>query len=241
MKLKVFALFAALMCFFSVTAFAATLKDVDISLSLGEEYFVITENSVKENAEIIENLGYSKSSFKELFTKGSLVAFILHADTKTQIQIRVNETEFAKELSDLYLLEGDNLWSVAQKLSASAEKTVTLGDTVFVKSVNQIKDEAGQYNVSQYITVKNGRLYTFSFYSPAPNADFERQTLSLTPIKTDKPKASLSEILLLILMTILIIGFIVLAGFLIFPLLAQVKPKEDNDVREFVRIKRRKF
>ena len=56
MKTKAFALFLALMCLFSITAFAATPADVDISLNLGEEFFIITEDLVSKNEEIVENL-----------------------------------------------------------------------------------------------------------------------------------------------------------------------------------------
>ena len=240
--MKAVALFLALMCLFSVTAFAATPEKVDVSLGLGEEYFVITEDSVSKNEEIIENLGYTKSSFKALFTKGSLVAFVLHAQTKTQIQIRAEETQFSKKLEDLSLLSGDNLWSVAKEISSAAQSIVTVGDTAFVHSVSQISDDAGNYSVSQYITVKNGRLYTFNFYSASANENFENQVLSAARIKTVKKKAKLTETLMLILMSVLILGFVAAMGFLIFSIVSQLrKSREDNDVREFVRIKRRKF
>ncbi len=242
MKTKVFALFLALMCLFSITAFAATPTDVDISLNLGEEFFIITEDSVSKNEEIVENLGYTKSSFKALFTKGTLVAFILHADTKSQIQIRAEETQFSKKMEDLSLLEGENLWAVATELSSKAQSIVNVGDTAFVYSVSQITDDAGSYSVSQYITIKNGRLYTFNFYSNSADADFEQQVLTAAQIKTIKKKATLTETVVLILMSVLILGFVVAMGFLIFSIVSQIRRnREDNDVREFVRIKRRKF
>ena len=241
MKLKAFALFLILICLFGLTAFAETPKDVNISLNVGKEYFKITEETVSQNVDIIENLGYTKSSFKELFTKGSLVAFLLHSETKTQIQIRVDNTPFSEKLENLSLLEGDNLKNVANEISASAKGVVTVGDTVFVQSVTNTDDETGKYSVSQYVTVKNGSLYTFSFYSAAPNESFEIATLSQMPIKTLKKKASLSETVSLVLMILFVLGFIVLGGFLIISIISQFKRNEDNDVREFVKIKRRRF
>ena len=242
MKTKAFALFLALMCLFSITAFAATPADVDISLNLDEEFFIITEDLVSKNEEIVENLGYTKSSFKALFTKGTLVAFILHSGTKSQIQIRAEETQFSKKLEDLSLLSEENLLSVAKELSSGAKGVVNIKDTAFVHSVSQITDDAGSYSVSQYITIKNGRLYTFNFYSNSPSESFEQQVLAAAQIKTIKKKATVTETVMLVLMSVLILGFATAMGFLIFSIISQIRKKrEDNDVREFVRIKRRKF
>lgn len=242
MKLKAFALFMLLAFCFSVTAFAATPKDVNMTLNLGDEYFVITEDSVSGNQEIIENLGYTKSSFKELFTKGSLVAFVLHSGTKTQIQIRVYNTPFTEKLEDLSLLNSENLTAVAKEISPAYQKAVNVGDTVFLQSISKTEDETGKYSVSQYVTVKNGSLYTVSFYSNAPSETFENQTLSLIPIKTVKKKVGLTETVLLIIMSVVIIAFLFAAGFLVFSIASQLKRnREDNDVREFVKIKRRRF
>ena len=242
MKLKAFALFLLFAVIFSVTAFADTPKDVNMSLNFDDGYFVITEDTVSKNQEIIENLGYTKSSFKELFTKGSLVAFVLHSGTKTQIQIRVDKTSFTEKLEDLSLLNSENLTTVAKEISPSCKKTVDISGTVFLQSVSETNDETGKYSVSQYVTVKNGSLYTFSFYSTAPNESFENETLILSPIKTLKKKAGLAETVLLVIMSVVIVAFVAAAGFLAVSIFSQIKRgREDNDVREFVKIKRRRF
>ena len=136
----------------------------------------------------------------------------------------------------------ENLLSVAKELSSGAKGVVNIMDTAFVHSVSQITDDAGSYSVSQYITIKNGRLYTFNFYSNSPSESFEQQVLAAAQIKTIKKKATVTETVMLVLMSVLILGFATAMGFLIFSIISQIRKKrEDNDVREFVRIKRRKF
>ena len=86
-----------------------------MELSFDDRYVVITQNNISEYTEIIEKMGYSKKSFQSLFVDGSLVAFILHSESKSQIQIKVIETQFSQQTKSLSYIKEEKIAQVAEK------------------------------------------------------------------------------------------------------------------------------
>ncbi len=241
MKIKILAFTLLFLVLFSVTALAATPEENNISLSFDKDYLVITQDNISENKELIENLGYTTKSFKALFTESSLVAFILHSESKSQIQLRAYSTQFSKQIEDIGLLSEDNLISVAEQLVPDYTEIISINDTYYICTETSVKDDTGEYLTEQYVTLKNGKLYMASIYCSKGNGGTSSEILSSFTIETEKKTSGVTFVLSVILVIVFILAFVALAVYVIVLIIIQVRQREDNDVREFVRIKRRRF
>ena len=241
MKFKILAFIISLLLLFSVTAVAATPAQCNIELSFSEEYLVITQENISEYSELIDKLGYTQKSFKALFTDSSLVAFILHSQSKSQIQIRAYSTKFSQQTEDIGLLSQENRTAVAKQLVPEYSKIISVNDAYFICSKTNVKDDTGEYSSSQYVTLKNGMLYTATVYNRDAQSVIEDEILNSFSIKTQKQSSGVTYVVSVILVLIFILVFLALAVYIIILLIVQLRRREDNDVREFVRIKRRRF
>ena len=241
MKVKFFSLFLIFLLLFSVTCFAASAKEVNMELNFSEDYIVITQGNASDYSEILEKMGYTTKSFKALFTEGSLVAFALHSDSKTQIQIRAVSTDFSSQISDFGLLSSQNKAIVAKQLVPEYSSITVSNDTHYIYSRADIDDESGKYASQQYSTIKNGVLYTVGIYSNNASASVAQDIIDSIIIKYERQKSGFTFVLSIILVLIFILAFVALSIYIIVSIIIQARNREDNDVREFVRIKRRKF
>ena len=241
MKLKIICLVLILLSAFSVTCLAATPAEHNIELSFDDEYVIITQNNVSEYTEIIEKMGYSQKSFQKLFENGSLVAFVLHSESKSQIHIKVTETQFSKQTESLSYFKEENVKQVAEKISPDYTRLLLLGDKYFICTDENVDDESGKYSTSQFSTVENGKLYTVVIFNNNPTYDFNVNVLKKIDIKTQVRRSGVNDTLYDIFFSILILVLLGLIVYLIVSTVSAFREKEDNDVREFVRIKRRRF
>lgn len=241
LKLKIICLVLVLLSVFSVTCLAATPSEHNMELSFDDGYVVITQANISEYTEIIEKMGYSKKSFQSLFVDGSLVAFILHSESKSQIQIKVIKTQFSQETKSLSYIKEEKIAQVAEKISPDYSRLLLLGDTYFICTDKNINDESGKYSASQFSTVENGKLYTITIFNNNPTYEFNVSVLKKINIKAQVKRSGVNDTLYDIFFLVSIIAVLGLIIYLIISTISSFREKEDNDVREFVRIKRRRF
>ena len=116
-----------------------------------------------------------------------------------------------------------------------------LGDKYFICTDENVDDESGKYSTSQFSTVENGKLYTVVIFNNNPTYDFNVNVLKKIDIKTQVRRSGVNDTLYDIFFSILILVLLGLIVYLIVSTVSAFREKEDNDVREFVRIKRRRF
>ncbi|MBQ8550540.1 MAG: hypothetical protein IKL44_04550 [Clostridia bacterium] len=197
---RCFLLVLALCLLFSVNVGALSLDEYNLKITLPEDYSVLTEEGISQETDLIEQLGHSVTSMRQYFKDNSLILFALSPDSTRQVQITCRETEFSKRLTDLALLDDDEVLNLVNhfvKVKTAADLTLVIqNDMKMYEVVSTDKDSGGSFTTVQYITVRGGKLYTVSFFesSATPTADFKEfanQTAS-TLIISSKSKVTLS-------------------------------------------------
>ncbi len=222
---KVFCLFISLiLLLFAVLPVTAAAKEYNISgvtFSIDDSYSVNTSEDLAPSSTV----------------KGLLFVAISE-DSHHQIQCRQTETEFSKELGSFENLDSETIAPAGKQLFPEGYETVTLGNTLYLKSAT-IKD--GEASVV-YVTVTEGKLYTFSYFGTDASAIGEfMNTVSLPTA----PKSSGLKVVMIILITVFLVVDIIFAVFLIASFVRDYRRKkmemEQNIVSQYIKIKRRKY
>ena len=167
------------MLIFSISASAITLSEYNLSVDIDGEYSVLTKDDISRNEELVSSLGHSITSMQQYFEDNSLILFAVNADNTRQMQVICKETEFSKRLGDMsYLSDKDALSFVNRFVTVKTVSDLTLltvGNTKYYEIVSSGTDSGGAFCSVQYVTVRGGKLYTFSFLGSGDvdNTDFK--------------------------------------------------------------------
>ncbi len=184
---------------------------------------------------------YQIRTEENLFPSSSVegLTFVaISSNLQHQIQARVANTEFSRELESFDNLDSETVAPAGQKLFPNGYETVVLGSTLYLKSVETSNDET----TVVYVTVSNGNLYTFSYFGP----DASRMGEFMTTVTVPKSKADSNvKVFVIIIVSILILVDIIFLYFLVMSFVKDYRHKkqdrEQNIVSQYIKIKRRKY
>ncbi len=216
-----------------------TNSQAGIDFSVPSAYTCITPDTVKQNTSVVEMLGHSTDSLKAFMAENDLLLLAVMPQNAAQLQLRVSQTEFSKDIISLDGLGTTELTRIGEKLAEDFTLQTVNGIPYFCT----VQSGTG-YGTVQYITVKNGAVYRLVYYGTSmAEAKVAVESLHIKDTKSaDLPGKGMT-----IFLSITIIAVILLALVAIFLLCLSfykdLKERygEKNDVREYIRIKRRKF
>ncbi len=216
-----------------VSAETHTLSD-NIEITLPDDFILLTDNNLRANEEIITSLGHSLTSLRNYMDENHVLFIAMDSQNKNQAQLSAFKTEFSKDIGDLGGLKADELEKIGKQMLGGNFEIISINGWVYFKT--KVDGLAG-YATVQYITFKNGMLYTLNYYgSDSSVANSIASGLAL-PQKSSGTSAQ--TILLSILLWVALVAALVTMVLLILSFVSDFqKNKEDNDVREYIRIKR---
>lgn len=236
MKRVVTTAFALMICtvfaVFSVTAESYTLSD-GIGIALPDGYTLLTPTNLNNHGETVASLDYTAQKLKKHMTDSGILFIAVDKDNKNQFQLKALKTDFSKNTVDLKNLGDSELKTIGEKLMSGNFETVSINGTVYYRAVT---DGLSSYATVQYVTVKNGLVYTLSYYgASAPVAVSAAETLKIPDVTPHSDKT----VLLTVFLWIALVAVLVTAVLLTLSLISDIRQShEENDVREFIRIKR---
>lgn len=136
----------------------------NLKLSLSDDYLVLTEENANKYSEEIKAFGYTVSSFKNYLIQNNIIIFGLDTKNKTQVAVKTFETDFSKEIEELSLLSDNALNDVAKKLvtvKGASWRTAKVNGMRMIEMRYTGSDAGGNFYSVQYITVRNGKIYSF--------------------------------------------------------------------------------
>lgn len=150
---------------------AVLLLAFSFSVSAKEEFLVHGKDDLSSL------LNMSTSEIDTYCKENNITYFAVNRDNTKQIKRIEYEDEFSKEVKDLSILTDGQIWSMASELSGFPDVLGNLvydgrGDYKFLKTEHKTKDSGGEYVITQFVTVKDSKKITLSFYTAA-NADRE--------------------------------------------------------------------
>ncbi len=215
------AVITVMLCVTSAFAVQKSHSIGDVSFSLDDDYSIYTGKDLAP-ASSVEGLTF----------------LAISSDKLHQIQGRCTVTEFSKQLKTFSELDNELITPVGEKLFPNGYETLSVGSFVYLKEITKTDNE---YNVV-YVTVSNGKLYTFTYFGTEPSRlDYFMTTVNLPASKTGNN----IKLYMIILITVFIIADLVFLTFLILSFVKDYKRRKmeqsENVVSQYIKIKRRKY
>lgn len=253
LKRRLFALLSVFCIFvggFSLSVSAYTDNENYFSINVPEQYTVINADNVKTNQDFLQKINYTASGFKDYLKNNNIVFYAINKTDGSEIVLKCVSSEFSKNINDLILLDNSSLNTVADKILN--DKTYTAYEkngTKFLMVDINAEDRGGSFYGTQFLTVKNGLMYSLSFTfkdsaissesSEIINNVFEDFYIS---DNTGFSWKKFGNIIIAVVISLCIILFVIVAGYVVYTFINDVRAKNStNDVAPYVKIKRRKF
>lgn len=220
---RIFCLLTVIMlCLFAVTSASAATKHIkDITFSVDDGFTVHTEDDLLASSNV-----------------DGLIFAVLSEDGKHQIQARCTTSEFSTNLNSFYGLDKELVAPVGEMMFPDGYETATINSLVYLKNTSH--SDTGYTSV--YITVNDGKLYTFTYFGNDATKMGEFMTTVKLPASTNSRGANVSVI---ILICVFIIIDIIFVAFLVVSFVKDYKHHKmetnENIVSQYIKIKRRKF
>ncbi|MBE6798243.1 MAG: hypothetical protein E7525_00455 [Ruminococcaceae bacterium] len=162
----------------------------------------------------------------------------LTADGNHQIQCRQTVTEFSKQLVSFAGMDAEIVAPIGQQIFPNGFETTVINSLIYLK--NTTADDKGYTSV--YVTVNDGKLYTFTYFGSDATKMGEFMTTVKFPLKSGGTGVN---VYLIVLIAIFILADVVLIGFLGYSFFKDYRQrkmeKSENVVDQYIKIKRRKF
>ena len=244
------AFFAAILCF-QASAATLSLKNGNVALTLPDEYIAVTQDNTSSHKNEAQLLGFTDKTLKKHMRDNGILLLALTGNNTRQIQLRCvdgPQDGFAAKVGDLSLLDDDAITESAGQLAAQlagveADDCTVVANADGIKAI-RIVSSTEETAVYQYVTVRNGEIYSLVGYDGL-NSDgaYLAGVFETLTIKKLSPGFSIADGSQLVT-TIIIIGLIAVALFIIIRLVISFVydfRNRENDVSDYVKIKRRKF
>ena len=190
-KLTLFFAVLVLILIMPLSAFAEenkiSLKEHNLSLTLPNGFTLLDSANASKNEELIEDFGYTVSSFKGYLEQNSIILFATDKNN-TQLSLKCWETDFSKEIIDLKLLGEEALKSVAKQiitLPGASYKSATIGDMRLFEVKKADNDSGGDFYSVQYVTIRNKKIYSLNIAFPGKESE-ENKTAAFEIAKSLK-------------------------------------------------------
>ncbi len=107
-----------------------------------------------------------EDSLKEKVKKQNIMFLAVNSDNTKQIQLTVNETQFANTVGNLSNLSDSSIKSLLPDITGieNIKGNIVIKDGQKYVKINLKTDDDG-YILTQYFTVENKKLFTLSFYT----------------------------------------------------------------------------
>ncbi len=240
---------AALTLTFCASAAGVTVGN--ITLDVPDGYITITQLNASKHADEAKLLGLTAAGLKSYMRERGIVLLAVTGNNSRQIQLRTvagDSESFAVKVGDFSSLQDEAVAGAAEKL-VSAFADGETGEYRIVTNSRGIKfiELSFRYEkVSsvQYITVRNGEMISLVCYDEGGDAGESfggiYESVFIPKDKTGFSVNDGAQIITAAIILILIIGIIVGAVLVVISIVRDIRER-DNDVRKYVRIKRRKF
>lgn len=238
MKRPIAALLAAAVAvlLLTVSVSAESYSVNGVRFSLPEEFVLLTENNLSSHGDEVKALGHTAASLKNTMREKGIFAVAVTESNSEQFLFRVSESEFTAQVGSFANLDESAAEAVNRELFAgkATRKTVN-GDLYFVTVTHT---EGAGFKTYQYATVKNGLLYSFSYYGTAEGRMTE--LMSGLRVIEDSEAKSAGEIASLVGVILIMVIALVAMFFIGASVVRDIREGEAGDSGETLVIKRRR-
>lgn len=151
--------------FISVVALIVMLTSVVSAVEIGDDFYLYGRDDKK----LASTLNMTEGEVKDYCEQNYITLLAVNSDNSKQIRETTRETEFSKTVKNLAVLDNDEILELTFQLCGienAKGKVIEKNNYKYLKiEVKAIDKVSGDYILTQYITVKNGKIITLGFYT----------------------------------------------------------------------------
>lgn len=155
---------------FSFSASAAN----GFEISAGNNFLVLNENASEK--EISDAFGMEEQELKSYISANGIIYLAVNENNTKQIRLSSSKNSFSEEIENLSSLIDEDITALSAELmgeEATQTEIITKGAQKFLKASLSLSDSGGNYTLTKYVTVAQGKNYTLSFYtSKGENSEY---------------------------------------------------------------------
>ena len=148
----------------SVLIIALMLMTVVSALEIGDDFYLYG----RDNKELSKALSMTEAEISSYCTENYITALAVNKNNTKQIREITRGTEFSKTVKNLAVLSDAEILALTYQLCGienAKGKVIEKDAYKYLKIEVKGKDSGGEYVLTQYITVKNSKTVTLSFYT----------------------------------------------------------------------------
>lgn len=140
------------------------LTTVVSALEIGDDFYLYGRDDKK----LAGTLNMTEDEVKSYCEQNNINVLAVNKDNTKQIREVIHQTEFSKTVKNLAVLKNDEILDLTYQLCGienAKGKVIEKDAYKYLKIEVKGKDSGGEYILTQYITVKNSKTVTLSFYT----------------------------------------------------------------------------
>lgn len=160
-----------LIAFVVFTVFSLNVSAGEVSLEPYEHFYAYGE----ENAELSKIIGMSETELSDYCNTNDIIYLAANKANSKQIRVQCSKTEFSESVVNISLLSNDKIGELTPLITGIDNvkgEIIKKNGQKFVKIELSSSDSGGEFIITEYITVADGKEYTLRFYTDK-NADMQ--------------------------------------------------------------------
>lgn len=155
-------------------SFSTLALDNDYSIKVPKDF--ISANDDDKLSQLSKIFSVSIDALEEYFDDNDIIFMAADKDNTCQVTLSKTDNAFSENTVSFSLLSDDELKSLSSQIAGETfeEKGIVIGKdkTKYIKLQKSGNDSGGGFNVTEFITICDGELYTLSVYV-GENSEYE--------------------------------------------------------------------
>lgn len=181
-----------LLCLFALGTATVSAARQPCSIKLGSEYTAVYAG--EKTDKVAKLIGISSDELEEYFENNGVLLIAVNKDNSRQVHLAEIDNEFSELVGDISDIADGDISELASELSGGREDYKLFSEDDGYKYIvfsDARKDSGGDYTVTQFFTVKGGKMYQLSFYEPGDTVPDEVYNMAKTLRVDDGQKSGI--------------------------------------------------
>lgn len=170
-----------LLCLFALSVTTVNAAGQPCSMKLGKEYTAVYAG--EKTDKVAKLIGISSEELEKYFDDNGVLLIAVNKDNSRQVRLSEIDNEFSELVGDISDMEDNDISEIALELSGGRSDYKLFfedGGYKYIVFSDSRKDSGGNYTVTQFFTVKGGKMYQLSFYEPGDTVPDEVYNMAKT-------------------------------------------------------------
>lgn len=161
---------------FSVSA--DSFSGENVKLTLPDEFFQLTAKNLSSHTDLLRQLGYSESSFKEELNSDGMVMFAVNNDASRQINLKIAKSSLSERIVSLNEQTDERIEEISSSLESGineqgysmvlSRSRLENNGVLFINLMVKVVNGEKEFCYVQYYTILNGLNYSLVYYNNSP-------------------------------------------------------------------------